>query len=131
LTVWAVAAVNTLGAQAPTSVLQGVYTKEQAKRGEAVYAETCASCHGSKLEGGEMAPALAGPDFQAGWAGKQTVNDLFVKVHQEMPQDNPGTLTPEQAADAVAFVLAGNKYPAGKTELTKDGLKAIKIEAPK
>ena len=133
LAVWSVAAVHALEGQAPASVAEGAYTKEQAKRGEKVYADTCASCHGANLLGGEMAPALAGPDFLAGWAGKQTLNDLYLKVHEEMPQDNPGTLTPAQAADAVAFMLATNKYPAGKVELTSDKgvLKAIKIDAPK
>lgn len=70
LAVWTLAAVAALGAQeaakAPQSVLDGVYTDEQSKRGEAIYSQTCASCHGDKLAGGEMAPALAGPDFLAG-----------------------------------------------------------------
>jgi S-disulfanyl-L-cysteine oxidoreductase SoxD len=137
LTVWAVSAVSAMSGQepqaaAPTSVLGGIYTDEQAKRGETVYAQTCANCHGATLAGGEMAPALTGPDFIAGWM-KQSVHDLFVRVHEDMPQDNPGTLTPEQASDAVAFVLATNKYPAGKSELPtdKDVLKNIKFEAPK
>lgn len=132
LAAWAVAAAHVTAAQAPTSVLDGVYTEEQAKRGEAIYSGTCATCHGATLNGGEMAPVLAGSDFVNGWL-KQTVADLFIKVHEEMPQDNPGTLTPEQSADAVAFVLSSNKYPAGKTELTKDAdvLKAIKFEPPK
>jgi len=33
------------------SVWDGVYTAEQAKRGEALYANNCASCHGSALGG--------------------------------------------------------------------------------
>ena len=137
LAVWAVAAVGAVSGQepqaaAPTSVLGGIYTEEQAKRGETVYAQTCANCHGATLAGGEMAPALAGPDFIPAWLN-QTVQDLFVRVHEDMPQDNPGTLTPEQAADTVAFILATNKYAAGKTDLSndKDVLKNIKIEAPK
>jgi mono/diheme cytochrome c family protein len=126
------AATPGAAAAAPTSVLEGVYTEEQAKRGEAIYSQTCANCHGATLGGGEMAPALAGPDFIPGWV-KQSVNDLFVRVHEDMPQDNPGTLTPEQAADTVSFILASNKWPAGQTELSKDKdvLKNIKIEAPK
>ncbi len=136
LAVWAVAAVTAVSGQepqaaAPASVLEGIYTEEQAKRGEALYAQACANCHGATLQGGEMAPALAGADFMPAWV-KQSVNDLFVRVHEDMPQDNPGTLTPEQAADTVAFMLAANKYPAGKTELSKDKdvLKTIKFDAP-
>ncbi|MBI4486124.1 MAG: cytochrome c, partial [Acidobacteria bacterium] len=110
----------------------GVYTEEQAKRGEAVYAETCATCHGAGLAGGEMAPALVGPDFIAGWK-TQTVNDLFERVRLDMPQDNPGILTLQQTADVVSFLLSAGKYPAGQSELPKenDVLKTIKFEAPK
>ena len=135
LALWTVAAAGALGAQetkAPQSVLDGVYTEEQAKRGEAVYAETCATCHGASLAGGEMAPALVGPDFIAGWK-PQTVNDLFERVRLDMPQDNPGILTPQQTADVVSFLLSAGKYPAGTSELPKenDALKTIKLEAPK
>ena len=49
-----------------------------------------------------------------------------------MPSSAPGTLTPEQYADVMSFVLSVNKYPAGKTELPKDGagLKDVKMAAP-
>ncbi len=135
LALWTVAAVSALNAQepkAPQSVLEGVYTEEQAKRGETVFAETCANCHGANLAGGEMAPALVGPDFIAGWK-TMTLNDLFERVRLDMPQDNPGILTPQQTADVVSFMLSAWKYPAGKTELPKehDVLKTIKIETPK
>jgi quinoprotein glucose dehydrogenase len=129
-----VAAVHVIGvqAQAPTSVNDGIYTAEQAKRGAEVYSQICANCHGKTLAGGEMAPPLTGSDFMATW-GKQTMGDLFMKVHEEMPQDNPGTLKPEQAADAIAYLLSFNKYPAGTTELAKDkaALSKIKFAAPK
>ena len=131
LAVWAVTAVSAMG-QGPTSVLQGVFTEEQAKRGETVYGQTCASCHGATLGGGEMAPVLAGPDFTSNWL-KQSTYDLFVKIHEEMPQDTPGTLTPAQSVDVISYMLSFNKFPAGTTELGTDKavLSAIKIEAPK
>jgi mono/diheme cytochrome c family protein len=140
LAAWAVAAVHVIGAepvigaeeQAAPTMNDGIYTDAQAKRGAEVYKTICANCHGATGQGGEMAPALAGKDFLTNWVN-QTMADLFVKVHEEMPQDNPGTLKPEQAADSIAFVLSLNKYPAGKAELSKDktALKAIKIAAPK
>src|SRR5215211_8361797 len=52
-----------------TSVWDGVYTEEQAKRGGPLYSEYCASCHGPELMGGEMAPPLASGDFISGWDG--------------------------------------------------------------
>ena len=57
----------TVHAQPPTkSVWDGVYTEEQAKRGEPLYSQQCASCHGAELMGGEMAPPLAERRFPVG-----------------------------------------------------------------
>ncbi len=52
-------ALEALTAQAPRSLWDGVYTQDQAKRGEAVYVEKCARCHGAQLIGGDMNPPLA------------------------------------------------------------------------
>ena len=61
-------AYTSVGAQLPASVLAGVYTEAQAKRGEKVYSDNCATCHGPKLQGTDTAgPTLSGPDFVNGW----------------------------------------------------------------
>jgi quinoprotein glucose dehydrogenase len=119
-------------AQPTKSVWDGVYTEEQATRGKTGYAEQCASCHGPELTGGEMAPALAGGEFLAGWDGL-TVGDLFERIRISMPQNAPGSLSGQQNADILAFVLASNKFPAGTAELSKEAmiLKTIKVEAKK
>lgn len=117
---------------APTSVLDGVYTPDQAKRGEQLYGQYCASCHGPALTGGEMAPALVGGDFATDWIGL-TLDDLFERIRVSMPQDSPGSLSRQQNADVLAFVLSAGKYPAGTSELPREAevLKTIKFEAPK
>ncbi len=114
------------------SVLDGVYTEEQGKRGAGVYAQECASCHGSTLEGGEMAPPLAGAAFMSNWQGL-TAGDLFERIRISMPDGNPGKLSRQQNADVVAYILSVSKAPAGKEELPKELelLKQIKIEPPK
>jgi mono/diheme cytochrome c family protein len=119
-------------AQATKSVNDGVYTAEQAKKGEALYKEQCASCHGDNLEGAGPMPALAGKDFLANWQNK-TVGDLFEKTHTSMPATAPGSLTPEQAAEVVAYMLQAGKYPAGTAPLdTKlETLLQIKLEPAK
>lgn len=126
LTVWAAA----LAAQAERSVKDGVYTEEQAKRGEVVYAESCANCHGEQMEGIDMSPALTGATFSSNW-NSLMVGDLFDRIRTTMPMDRPGSITPQQNADVIAFLLKANQYPAGKTELpnTVTPLKTIKIEA--
>jgi len=119
-------------AQPTKSVWDGVYTEEQAKRGAPMYSEQCASCHGPELMGGEMAPPLATGDFLSGWDGL-TMGDLFERIRISMPQNNPGSLSGQQNADILAFILSANKFPAGQTELSNQGmaLKDIKFEAKK
>jgi mono/diheme cytochrome c family protein len=119
----------TIMAQAPKSVSEGVYTADQAKRGEAIYKEQCAACHGDNLEGSGPMPALAGPDFAKSWKGK-TAADLFDKIHGSMPATSPGSLTEKQTADVLAYMLSIAKYPAGSTELAAsiDPLKQISLD---
>ena len=123
----------TVHAQPPTkSVWDGVYTEEQAKRGGPMYSEFCASCHGPELMGGEMAPPLATGDFISGWDGL-TLGDLFERMRISMPQNAPGSLSGQQNADILAFILSANKYPTGTSELSNQAmiLKTIKFEAKK
>lgn len=118
--------------QPAKSVWDGVYSDEQAKRGNTVYRQWCSSCHGNEMEGGEMAPSLNGGGFMSNWNGL-TVGDIFDRTRNTMPQDALGALTREQDADVVAFILSANKMPAGKTELPTQSevLKQIKFEANK
>ena len=131
------AAVLALGsavhAQPPTkSIWDGVFTDEQANRGKALYSENCASCHGSELTGGEMAPPLSGGEFMSGWDGL-TIGDLFERVRISMPQNAPGSLSGQQNADILSFMFSSNKFPAGAAELPKEAgiLKQIKFEVKK
>ena len=119
-----------LGAQGKASA--GVYTAEQATRGEAIYKEQCAACHGDNLEGSGPMPPLAGMDFLTNWTGK-TLGDLYEKVQTTMPATAPGTLMPAQTADVIAFVLKSSKYPTGSTALEgkTEALLPIQIDAPK
>jgi S-disulfanyl-L-cysteine oxidoreductase SoxD len=114
------------------SVWDGVYTEEQAKRGEETYRRECASCHGDTLVGGGGAAALTGGAFLSNWNGL-TVGDLFDRIRKTMPQGSPGKLTKQQNADILAYLLSFNKFPAGKTELQKqvEFLREIRFEATK
>src|SRR6266566_5629112 len=115
------------GAAAGTTK-DGVYTDDQAKRGETVYQSECAACHGPELTGGEMAPPLTGAEFIANW-NDMSVGDLFERIRVSMPANNPGALSRQQNADVVSFLLKFDKYPAGQSELPPqtEPLKTIKI----
>src|SRR2546422_11498564 len=78
------AALSVLGVQAPPSsesrsVWDGVYTEEQAKRGEPLYRKECASCHGDVLSGGEYAPAPPGGAFLSDLNGLP-LGGLFYRI---------------------------------------------------
>ncbi len=77
------------------------------QRGEALYKEQCASCHGDALEG-RAGPPLVGADFKGMWE-KQSPAALFNKIKQTMPRDKPGKLTDEQTTDLVAFLQERGK----------------------
>jgi mono/diheme cytochrome c family protein len=114
------------------SVWDGLFTEEQAKRGETLYMSSCAYCHGLDLRGGETPPPLAEGQFRANWDGL-SVGDLFERIRITMPQDRPGTLTRQQVADVLAFIFSKNEFPAGKTELPTqtDILKQYAFKATK
>jgi mono/diheme cytochrome c family protein len=112
----------------PGSVWDSVYTLAQAGRGESTYRATCANCHGDSLKGINDAPALAGSDFHKDFDGN-SLSSLFTKIANDMPSDNPGSLTNPQTASVVAFILKYNGYPAGSADLPagSDSVSAIKF----
>jgi S-disulfanyl-L-cysteine oxidoreductase SoxD len=113
------------------SIRNGVYTAEQAQQGKAIYQNQCGMCHGDALEGTGQNSPLAGTAFLNNWTG-QTVADLFMKTIVMMPDMDPGTMSPKDTAEVIAYILSANKFPAGKTELPSDpqSLETIHIVKP-
>jgi hypothetical protein len=79
-----------------------------------------------------MTPPLTGGTFTANW-NDLTLGDLFERIRATMPLDKPGTLSRQQNADLVAFLLKANQWPAGTTELARElgTLKQIRIQSSK
>ena len=102
-----------------SSVLDGVFTAAQARRGRRVYNQNCSSCHGPEMQGGEMAPGIAGNDFIVFWT-ELPVGSLFERIKVTMPEDGPGRLTDQEYTDVVAYMLDSNNYPVGEAELPAD-----------
>jgi mono/diheme cytochrome c family protein len=117
-------------AQERATVWDGVFTDEQARRGETVYRQECSNCHGPELEGADMTPPLIGGGFTANW-NDLTVGDLYERIRTTMPLDKPGKLSRQQNADVIAYMLNANMWPAGSTELARDlgALKQISIQS--
>ena len=105
-----------------TSTLRGVYTGDQAKRGKEAYLTYCRSCH---------LPST-GDTFAKRWAGK-TILDLFTYIYETMPDNNPRSVSENDDADIIGYLLQVTGMPAGSRELpvVPDSLKAIRIEMKK
>lgn len=116
-------AQETKAAETTKSILDGVYSKAQAERGEGVFNQTCGACHG---------PAeFSSSSFLQSWDGAR-VYDLYRLISTTMPFDNPGGLAPQEYADVLAYVFELNEIPAGESELQSEAeaLEQILIEQP-
>ena len=113
---------------AQQTVREGVYTDNQARRGQTIYVEECVSCHAQNLQGG-LGPPLVGNDFVGDW-DKQPFSELVSKIEKTMPQSDPGTLTRQQAVDIVAYVLKAGNFPAGQKELSSDEMVLKQVTWP-
>ncbi len=100
-----------------------LYTDEQAASGAALFAKVCVECH-------ELSD-YTGEKFRAKWSG-QTMYDLYEQIRTKMPDDKPGTLSREEYADALAYILKQNKIPAGSTKIAPDSaaMSAVKLDLP-
>jgi mono/diheme cytochrome c family protein len=98
------------------TVQDGVFSRTQAARGEAIYAQRCASCHGPALLG-VQGPPLVGDVFVSRWSS-EPLGTLFAKILNGMPPDRSAALTNEQTADVLAHLLQAGGLPAGGAELT-------------
>ena len=112
------------------STWDAIYAVDQASTGAGLYETSCAECHGPELEGGETAPALAGPDFRWAWNGR-SVGELFESIRISMPEGRPRSMTRTEKASVLAFMLSENGFPAGTAELADktDLLETFRIDA--
>ena len=107
------------------SIRGGVFTAEQARRGQIAYTGPCDRCHGYLLDGAPddpdmlPAPPVAGPKFLRKWNGR-SLAALFEYLRLTMPANNPGYLGDAEVADIVAYMLEASGLPAGPAPLPPD-----------
>jgi len=103
-----------------TTTKSGVYTTQQAARGKDVYAGACRSCHTPETH--------TGATFNATW-NKRSLSELYGYIRERMPKNEPGSLSDQEYADVLAYVLKMNKMPVGRAELAPDSasMKTIRI----
>jgi hypothetical protein len=108
------------------SIWDGVYTFEQAQRGESLYRQQCMRCHGRFLDGDTLAPPLTGSLFVSAWDGV-TLDKLFLRISRDMSDNNAGKQNAEVNAAMLAYLLAFNDFPPGTTELPNTSQKLSEI----
>ena len=104
---------------AQTSEESPVFTEAQADLGSRAYQQSCAACHGAKLEGVGMTPPLAGTRFDHAWRGK-SADVLSFHIRRMPPASEPGSLSEETYTNILAYVLASNEFEPGDVELPAD-----------
>ena len=100
------------------TTLDGVYTLDQAKRGEEIYRLECSACHrdsllGNSIDGG---PPLRGSQFTMRWTDF-SIETMLGTIQELMPIDEPGSLSRQEYVDVVGFILWANQLPAGEVDL--------------
>jgi mono/diheme cytochrome c family protein len=93
------------------TTLDGVFTEEQASRGKEVFTGVCGLCHAEA--------EFHGPIWAITWNGR-TTGQFLDQVRASMPLDRPGSLSRQEYADILAYVLKLNGYPAADQELPGD-----------
>src|SRR5262247_4928630 len=104
-----------LALQTGKTLNDGVYTDQQAMRGQSLYEKRCSTCNGANLAG-RTGPPLTGDDFLSNW-DTQPLLELANKILKTMPRDDTDPLTPQESADLLAYILQAGKFPSGRAEL--------------
>jgi len=108
-----------------------LYTRTQARAGQRVFRQHCAKCHGRNLQG-SLGPAIAGTQFlEAAQHNHWSVEIIRYLVVNTMPLHDPGSLSKEQYADVLAYLLASSCYPAGDKPFPQrddPGLKKVQLQ---
>ena len=115
------------------TVLDGVYSAQQATRGKDAYYNYCEECHMPDLEGGALEPPLIADPFLNAWR-EDYLWSLYDFTATRMPKSkefHPGSLQQQEYLDILAYILQRNDFPAGAKELTEPDLHKVLLVGPK
>ena len=123
-----VAAIAYAGQTNPSKTIwSGVYSAEQATRGEAQFETHRMECHAGDLNPQNSASRLVGERFMDRWRDEK-LGYLFNFVSTSMPRRAPASLTESVYLDIVSFLMRSNQFPAGSEPLTKAAVENIQFE---
>ena len=106
------------------TIRDGVFSAAQAARGERLFESICTNCH-------EITEFTAAGAYLEEVEGKP-LWETFEYIWAEMPEDEPGSLNPEDYADVLAYIFSIYGLPSGVASLPVDreSLEAITIVRP-
>lgn len=98
----------------------GIFTAAQASAGQAVFDNSCKTCHNLRFY----------RDTMRSW-DSQPLQYLYDTIVGTMPADNPGSLGLDEYTNVVAYILSELKFPAGEQALDHaKGFDTITIVSP-
>jgi len=97
---------------ADNATTPAIYTAAQAKRGETIFKDKCATCH----DGSGFGPVLQDDSFWSAWGGK-AARTLYSSIISSMPPMDPGSLSEKSVLDIVAYILQVNALASGTKEI--------------
>ena len=106
------------------TIRDGVFSAAQAARGERLFESICMNCH-------EITEFTAAGAYLEEVEGKP-LWETFEYIWAEMPEDEPGSLNPEDYADVLAYIFSIYGLPSGAAALpiNRESLEAITIVRP-
>jgi S-disulfanyl-L-cysteine oxidoreductase SoxD len=106
------------------TIRDGVFSAAQAARGERLFESICMNCH-------EITEFTAAGAYLEEVEGKP-LWETFEYIWAEMPEDEPGSLNPEDYADVLAYIFSIYGLPSGAASLAidRESLEAIMIVRP-
>lgn len=87
------------------------FSDAQADRGRASFRASCTDCHYSS--------EFRDSHFKFKWS-RRSAGNLYQLIQTSMPEDAPGSLSPEEAVDLLAYILRMNGFEPGQSEVPPD-----------
>lgn len=117
------------------SVGQGAtvgFSQDQVLAGRRTYRQSCAGCHGLRLQGIQLAPSLVGARFDQLWRGK-SAEVLSFHLHRMPPEPmgEPGSLGEEAYTNILAYILSANGLEPGEAALPSQRAALADLVIPK
>jgi mono/diheme cytochrome c family protein len=95
-----------------------------AEQGKVVFEPHCSKCHGAEGQG-ITAPAIIGSANNL--ANYQNGKGLYDFISTLMPNDKPGSLTPQQYLDVESYLLLQNQFVQANTPISPATLASISL----